>query len=169
MCQLLGVATPSDKDNPDYGTLLEPVLSRLFHEFPHGKIFTFSGEGHSLSSTEDSSADPNATEHLSPATLSKRKTDGRPQRGSIAIQAMFPKARSVAFIPFWDFERARWFAGCLCWSNDPYRLLSASVDLAYFKIFSHSIMRELSRLDAVALNQVSSEKCVEVARTEVLR
>jgi signal transduction histidine kinase/CheY-like chemotaxis protein len=156
MCQLLGVATPSDKDNPDYGTLLEPVLSRLFHEFPHGKIFTFSGEGHSLSSTEDSSADPNATEHLSPATLSKRKTDGRPQRGSIAIQAMFPKARSVAFIPFWDFERARWFAGCLCWSNDPYRLLSASVDLAYFKIFSHSIMRELSRLDAVALNQAKT-------------
>lgn len=28
-----------------------------------------------------------------------------------------------------------------------------SVDLAYFTIFSHSIMRELSRLDAVALNQ----------------
>ncbi|KAJ4351029.1 hypothetical protein N0V95_004200 [Ascochyta clinopodiicola] len=38
-------------------------------------------------------------------------------------------------------------------SPKAYRLLSASVDLAYFTIFSHSIMRELSRLDAVALNQ----------------
>jgi hypothetical protein len=156
MCQLLGVATPSDKENPEYGTLLEPDLSRLFHEYPHGKIFTFCAEGHSLSSTEESTSNPNDTENLSPATSSKRKTNGRPQRGSTAIQAMFPKARSVAFVPFWDFERARWFAGCLCWSNDAYRLLSASVDLAYFKIFSHSIMRELSRLDAVALNQAGT-------------
>ncbi|KAF7672323.1 sensor histidine kinase response regulator [Alternaria burnsii] len=156
MCQLLGVATPSDKENPEYGTLLEPDLSRLFHEYPHGKIFTFCAEGHSLSSTEESTSNPNDTGNLSPATSSKRKTNGRPQRGSTAIKAMFPKARSVAFVPFWDFERARWFAGCLCWSNDAYRLLSTSVDLAYFKIFSHSIMRELSRLDAVALNQAKT-------------
>lgn len=43
--------------------------------------------------------------------------------------------------------------GCLCWTNNPDRLLSVSADLAYFNIFSHSIMRELSRLDALALNQ----------------
>ncbi|KAG9190516.1 hypothetical protein G6011_08604 [Alternaria panax] len=156
MCQLLGVATPSDRGSPEYGTLLEPDLSRLFHEYPHGKVFTFSAEGCSLSSTEESPSNPNITAHLSSSTRSKRKSNSRPQRGSTAIQAMFPKARSVAFIPFWDFERARWFAGCLCWSNDPYRLLSASVDLAYFKIFSHSIMRELSRLDTVALNQAKA-------------
>jgi signal transduction histidine kinase len=35
-------------------------------------------------------------------------------------------------------------------------LLSASVDLPYFKVFSHSIMRELSRLDALALNQAKT-------------
>lgn len=154
MCQLLGVATPSDKES-EYGTLLEPDLSRLFHEYPHGKIFTFNAEGCSLSSSEESISSPKVAEQLTPAPPSKRKTNDRPQRGSAAIQAMFPKARSIAFIPFWDFERARWFAGCLCWSNDPYRLLSASVDMAYFKIFSHSIMRELSRLDATALDQVS--------------
>lgn len=166
MCQLLGVATPSDKENPEYGTLLEPDLSRLLNQYPHGKIFTFCAEGHPLSSTEESTSSPNATEHLSPGISSKRKTNSRPQRGSTAIQAMFPKARSVAFIPFWDFERDRWFAGCLCWSNDAYRLLSASVDLAYFKIFSHSIMRELSRLDAVALNQVGSMR--RIIRRELM-
>lgn len=154
ICHLLGVATLSDKDS-EYGTLLEPDLARLFHEYPHGKIFTFSAEGHSLSSTEESVSSPNAPEYLSPVTPSKRKTNGRSRRGSTAVQTMFPKARSIAFVPVWDFERARWFAGCLCWSNDPYRLLSASVDMAYFKIFSHSIMRELSRLDAAALDQVS--------------
>jgi hypothetical protein len=154
MCQLLGVATPSDRENADYGTLLEPDLARLFHEYPHGKIFTYNTEGLSLSSTEESPSSAGVPEHLAPPTASKRKTNDRPQRGSIAIRGMFSRARSVAFIPLWDFERSRWFAGCLCWSNDPNRLLSASVDLAYFKIFSHSIMRELSRLDAVSLNQV---------------
>ncbi|KAF1835126.1 hypothetical protein BDW02DRAFT_568415 [Decorospora gaudefroyi] len=153
MCQLLGIATPSRSQEAEYGALLEPDLARLFHEYPHGKVFLFSAEGLSLSSTEDSPSSPNVPEHSAPPTPSKRKTNDRPQRGSTAVQAMFPEARSVAFIPFWDYERSRWFAGCLCWSNNPYRLLSASVDLAYFKIFSHSIMRELSRLDAVSLNQ----------------
>jgi hypothetical protein len=155
MCQLLGVATPSDRENADYGTLLEPDLARLFHEYPHGKIFTYNAEGLSLSSTEESPSSANVSEHLAPPTSSKRKSNDRPQKGSNAIREMFSRARSVAFIPFWDYERSRWFAGCLCWSNDPNRLLSASVDLAYFKIFSHSIMRELSRLDALTLNQVS--------------
>jgi hypothetical protein len=157
MCQLLGVATTSHRDEPEYGTLLEPDLARLFHEYPQGRIFTFSSEGLSLSSTEELPSSTNVLEHLAPPTPSKRKQKDQPQRGSVAIRAMFSNARSVAFIPFWDYERSRWFAGCLCWSNNPYRLLSASVDLAYFKIFSHSIMRELSRLDTMASNQVSCE------------
>ncbi|KAI2485300.1 sensor histidine kinase response [Pyrenophora tritici-repentis] len=156
ICQLLGVATPNDGDAADYGMMLESDLARLFREYPHGKVFTYTSEGLSLSSTEEGSSSPSVTEHLEPPTHSKRKTKERPRSGSVAIQAMFPKARSVAFIPFWDFERSRWFAGCLCWSNDAYRLLSSSVDLAYFKIFSNSIMRELSRLDAVTSNQAKT-------------
>ena len=154
MCQVLGVATPGDDTSTDYGTLLEPDLGRLFHEYPHGKIFTFTAGGLSLSSTEEGSGgmQGNLVTEGSP----KRRANARSIRGSVAVQEMFPGARSVAFIPFWDFERSRWFAGCLCWSNDPYRLLSAAVDLAYFKIFSHSIMRELSRLDAMSLSQAKT-------------
>jgi len=155
ICQLLGIATPEQGDTTEHGLMLESDLARLLREYPHGKIFTFTSEGLSLSSTEEGSSSPSVPEHLEPPALSKRKTKERLKSGPAAIQAMFPKARSVAFIPFWDFERSRWFAGCLCWSNDAYRLLSASVDLAYFKIFSNSIMRELSRLDAVTSNQVS--------------
>ncbi|RMZ66283.1 sensor histidine kinase response [Pyrenophora seminiperda CCB06] len=156
MCQLLGVATSNQDDTGECGTMLESDLARLLREYPNGKMFTFTSEGLSLSSTEESSSSPSITEHLQPPASSKRKTKERPRSGPAAIQAMFPKARSVAFIPFWDFERSRWFAGCLCWSNDAYRLLSASVDLAYFKIFSNSIMRELSRLDAVTSNQAKT-------------
>ncbi|CBX92229.1 similar to sensor histidine kinase/response regulator [Plenodomus lingam JN3] len=156
-CQVLGVATREYDANTGYGTLVEHDLGRLFYECPNGRIFTFSAGGQSLSSTEEGSGSPSApNEGLQLGAIHKRRNNGRPQRGSSAIQAMFPGARSVAFIPFWDYERSRWFAGCLCWTNNPYRLLSASVDLAYFKIFSHSIMRELSRLDAVSLNEAKT-------------
>ncbi|KAF1849811.1 uncharacterized protein K460DRAFT_360663 [Cucurbitaria berberidis CBS 394.84] len=153
-CQVLGVAT-----NAEYGFLLESDLARLLHEHPRGKIFTLAAGGLPLSSTEDSALSSATNSERSNSGVPvppKRKTRTRAHKGSKALQGMFPGARSVAFIPFWDYERSRWFAGCLCWSNSPYRLLSASVDLAYFKVFSHSIMRELSRLDAMVLGQAKT-------------
>lgn len=155
ICEVLGVATSTLGVRARYGSLLEPDLGRLFHEHPNGKIFTFTADGQSFSSTEEwSESTSTASENPGAEATPRRKNSRQLQRSSGAVQAMFPDARSVAFIPFWDYERSRWFAGCLCWSNDPYRLLSVSADLAYFKIFSHSIMRELSRLDAVSLNEV---------------
>ncbi|CAO2658632.1 Nn.00g063550.m01.CDS01 [Neocucurbitaria sp. VM-36] len=154
MCQVLGVAT-----NAEYGSLLEPDLARMLHENPRGRVFTLTVGGLSTSSTEESalsSATKSEEVTSGESITSKPKTRTRALKSSKALQSMFPGARSVAFIPFWDYERSRWFAGCLCWSNSPYRLLSASVDLAYFKVFSHSIMRELSRLDAIALNQAKT-------------
>ncbi|KAF2848894.1 sensor histidine kinase-like protein/response regulator [Plenodomus tracheiphilus IPT5] len=156
-CQVLGVATHADDSHANYGTLLEPDLGRLFHEYPNGKIFTFAADRQSLSSTEEGSASTSPSNDDAPSgATQKRKINGRLQKGSSAVHAMFPDARSVAFTPFWDYERSRWFAGCLCWSNNPYQLLSASVELAYFKIFSHSIMRELSRLDAISSNEAKT-------------
>ncbi|EUC41095.1 hypothetical protein COCMIDRAFT_107052 [Bipolaris oryzae ATCC 44560] len=153
--QLLGVATSNDRDKTAYGSLLESDLARMLHEYPHGKIFTFTASGIFVSSDETASS-PYFAENLPRVASSKRQTKNWSKRCSEAIQTMFPEAASVAFVPFWDFERSRWFAGCLCWSNNPRRLLSPSVDLVYFKIFSNSIMRELSRLDAMALDQAKA-------------
>jgi signal transduction histidine kinase len=114
----------------------------------------FGTDGLPFSSTEESGSGASNI----PLNLStKRKgTGSRSSRTARAINNMLPDARSVAFVPFWDYERLRWFAGCLCWSNRPQRLLSKTVDLSYFKVFSHSVMRELSRLDALALNQAKT-------------
>lgn len=127
----------------------------MLHEYPRGKIFTLSADGVFVSSTDETTSSPHVTQQLPRTAPSKRQTKNWSKRCSEVIKEMFPGAFSVAFVPFWDFERSRWFAGCLCWSNDSYRLLSPSVDLMYFKIFSSSIMRELSRLDALSLDQVS--------------
>ncbi|KAH3948584.1 hypothetical protein HBH70_071620 [Parastagonospora nodorum] len=153
--QVLGSATEiSNSEEAAFGSLLEADLSRMLQDFPNGKIITFGMDGLALSSTEDSGTSSGGSEKTSTDRSPKsRNAGGRAGKSSRAMQAMLTGARSVAFIPFWDYERSRWFAGCLCWTIRPKRLLSASVDLPYFKVFSHSVMRELSRLDALALNQ----------------
>ncbi|UPX17003.1 uncharacterized protein EKO05_0007381 [Ascochyta rabiei] len=160
-CQVLGAAPSRPVINPDgtpgVGSLTENSLARLLREYPHGKVFNYTTMGVSMSSTDDSSSNRSSREELLPSRDDTRPTASRrhdrASRSSKAISELLVGARSVAFVPFWDYERSRWFAGCLCWTNNADRLLSVSVDLAYFTIFSHSIMRELSRLDAVALNQ----------------
>lgn len=166
VCQVLGVATRDGSS--EYESLLEPDLARLLHEYSHGKVFTFTEGGLSMSSTDElvspvgdlAVLDKIVSKAASPSPPRRRNISNRALRSSNAVKAMFPGARSVAFVPFWDYERSRWFAGCLCWSDNPDRLLSHSVDLAYFKVFSHSIMRELSRLDALALNQVRTSTAI---------
>lgn len=160
-CGVLGAAPSRPVVNadgtPGVGSLAETNLARLLREYPHGKVFNYTAKGVSMSSTDDSSSARGSHEGFLPGGDDSRpvahKRHNRASRSSKAISELLPGARSVAFVPFWDYERSRWFAGCLCWTNSTDRLLSVSVDLAYFNIFSHSIMRELSRLDAVALNQ----------------
>jgi signal transduction histidine kinase len=153
--KVLGSATKdaNGNDRTEFGLLLEADLSRMLRDYPKGKVITFDMNGLALSSTDESSASDGSTSKDSILDTPKRRSKGSSvEKHSRAIQAMLTGARSVAFVPFWDYERSRWFAGCLCWSNRPHRLLSEAVDLAYYKIFSHSVMRELSRLDALASN-----------------
>jgi signal transduction histidine kinase len=153
--QVLGSATKvtNGNDKSGFGLLLETDLSRMLHDYPKGKVITFDIDGLALSSTDESGASSSTSRDSSHGTLKRKAKGGSVEKHSRAIQAMLTGARSVAFVPFWDYERSRWFAGCLCWSNRSHRLLSATVDLAYYKVFSHSVMRELSRLDALASNQ----------------
>ncbi|KAH6639704.1 hypothetical protein C7974DRAFT_422225 [Boeremia exigua] len=159
-CQILGAAPSRPIVNadgtPGDGSFAEASLARLLRDYPHGKLFHYSAKGDLLSSTDESSSNRDLHRNIPVGDDLRPKAYHRPgqiSRSSKAIAELLPNARSVAFVPFWDYERSRWFAGCLCWTSSHDRLLSASVDLAYFNIFSHSIMRELSRLDAVALNQ----------------
>jgi hypothetical protein len=158
-CQVLGYATPDRSEFHEDGSspvsLPETDLARMLQDFPGGKIITFGADGLSLSSTDEAGTS-SGTSKDSDSPKRKGNRGSRAHRHFNAVQKMLPRARSVAFVPFWDYERSRWFAGCLCWSNSTHRLLCASVDLAYFKVFSHSIMRELSRLDAMALNQAKT-------------
>ncbi|KAF2684539.1 hypothetical protein K458DRAFT_366968 [Lentithecium fluviatile CBS 122367] len=153
-CQVLAVATPEEAGpQPDYSSFSEVDLTRLLRVCPKGRIFNVTDDGDLMSSTDESARSGASAQE----DESKRKLapGGREQLAQ-AIRSLLPDARSAAFVPLWDYERSRWFASCLCWSNRPDRQLSVRTDLAYLKVFGHSVMTELARLDALASDQAKT-------------
>ncbi|KAH7042149.1 hypothetical protein B0J12DRAFT_605645 [Macrophomina phaseolina] len=142
-CKILGFADTArssrDGNVPrrDYLGLSETALRRLLNRHPDGKIFNISkGDFDQI----------------------RRRRRGKP-KGKTAVDVIVDvahNARSAAVIPLWDFERQRWFAGCLCWVSTPNRLLTYGSDLLYLRAFGHSVMTELSRIESVAIDQAKT-------------
>ncbi|KAJ5995528.1 hypothetical protein N7481_002505 [Penicillium waksmanii] len=68
------------------------------------------------------------------------------------LKPLFPTAQSVVWLPLWDHQKSRWMAGMLSWSSNTHRGLGVE-ELHYFKVFAHSIISEVSRV-----NWTSTEK-----------
>ncbi|KAF2739571.1 hypothetical protein EJ04DRAFT_484532 [Polyplosphaeria fusca] len=165
-CQILGKSTRENGGinfhSPIENTtsLLETHLGTLLRQFPAGRVIHFSDRGEavgSVSESDSSYTSPVTTEEHDPLPKRKRRRNVTRWRETLdAIRLLLPKARSVAFVPLWDFERSRWFAGCLCWTHERLRAISPQLDLVYFKVFGNSIMNELSKLDRIATDQVKT-------------
>lgn len=113
-------------DNPcseiQFG-LSEEFLRLLINSFPNGHIFDMKDETGSMK---------DEISHL--------------------IAQNLPDAVSVLFIPLWDWNKSRWLAGTLVWTNDHRRPLG-SEELHYFKVFGNSIISEISRVHWNALEK----------------
>ncbi|KAL0260925.1 hypothetical protein SLS55_004617 [Diplodia seriata] len=141
-CKILGFADSSrssrdgSRIRKDYLMLTESSLRKFLMRHPHGKIFNIARQ-----TTDD--------------IPMKRSKKGITRR-STAVDAIIDvahNARSAAIIPLWDYNRQRWFAGCLCWVTDPRRVLTYGSDLLYLRGFGQSIMAEMSRIDAAAVDK----------------
>jgi signal transduction histidine kinase len=93
---------------------------------------------------------------VTPAIPQQPKKRKRLSTLAEAIQLLAPGAQSVAFLPLWDYDRSRWFAGCLAYTTSSDHPLSNEVDLVYLKAFGNSMMAELSRLDEIATNRMKN-------------
>ena len=70
---------------------------------------------------------------------------------------IFPGARSIAFVPLWDANQGRFFAGSFMWSLTNSRVLTRSGDLNYLAAFGNSIMAEVARLEVVSTDKAKSD------------
>ncbi|CAG8410211.1 unnamed protein product [Penicillium salamii] len=133
----LSSRTVSPETNPavdlDHG-----FLGHLTRRYPKGRLWSFHHDGSLSTADEDLSVD-----------LSRRQSKRFKASETASLNAYFPDACQVAFVPLWNGTDSQWFAGCFCWTPHPTRVFSRAVDLSSIFSFASSIMTEYSRVESV--------------------
>lgn len=178
-CRRLGFSTSSyssidgDAGSRDHLKISERFLRRLLRRYPKGKIFNFDESGSVQSSDfpgednmeakSDSPETPKPLqapqpEQLDPQTAGKsvRRPLSRQNEGKVII-GMFSGARSVAFMPLWDAQRQRWFAGGFAYTKTATRVLSVEGELSYLTAFGTSIVAEVFRANALMVSKSKTD------------
>ncbi|KAF1841778.1 uncharacterized protein K460DRAFT_173295 [Cucurbitaria berberidis CBS 394.84] len=161
-CQLLGFATQDGstlKGDSMSANMIpdEANFAWLLKRYPHGySLDCDEGQLQSWSDEEGPLMDP-----LSPAEPihmdeTEQESISKRVQHVLRIKALFPNIKSALFLPLWNFEHNRWFAGCFCWSRRAERNLSGPLELPFLKAFGHSIMQEVARIDAIKTSQVKT-------------
>lgn len=148
-----------DAAMPNQFTLPEALHQSLLAKYPRGHVFAFEAEGYLSDHTYvHGPEEPENHTEASMTTGELRSSIKAIDRSKIdsEIQASFPAARSMIFMPLWDIHKNQWFAGCLAWTTDVTRVLS-SEEFGYFSAFGNSIMAEVSRLELVATDLAKSD------------
>ncbi|RAL10686.1 hybrid sensor histidine kinase/response regulator [Aspergillus homomorphus CBS 101889] len=153
-CDVLGEARhPSTTASTDHNPVTEDLLNRLVAFFPHGQFINLH-EGVAAAMPATASQ---------PATPSEESSDQfvENQRTSVAdlcreLQQCFPEAYCVLFYPLWDWNRSRWLAGTLVWTQGSDRALDME-ELHYFKVFGDSIISEVARIDWATIQRSKSD------------
>jgi hypothetical protein len=157
-CQILGFSCIGQSSiagniaSAGLQSLTEYDLKKMLNMYGSGKIINF-GISEAMTSSDESAKDDSSADDK-PKNIRRRsaKREGMRRIMNVA-QRVAPGAQSLCFLPLWDYEQSRWFAGCLLWTTQQDRLLSPALDLVYLKAFGNSVMTELSRLQEVASNK----------------
>ncbi|KAJ5642788.1 hypothetical protein N7490_006788 [Penicillium lividum] len=119
LCRSLDCLTTDPLSPGSDLTLSEDFLRTLIQNFPGGHIFNLDDEP-----CEEETLQQKASRHLA---------------------VKLPDAKSVLFIPLWDWNKSHWLAGTLVWTQESCRPLGME-ELHYFKVFGDSIISEVSRV-----------------------
>lgn len=158
-CQILGFScadtssVAGDIASNGLQSLTEHDLKKLLKLYSKGKILNF-GSSEAMTSSDESTREEGSAEENSTVRQSRKKEGTK--RLMDVIKRVAPGVRSICFLPLWDYDRSRWFVGCLFWTTQSDRLLSPTLDLVYLKAFGNSVMTELSRLNAIASSKTKT-------------
>ncbi|KAJ5913800.1 hypothetical protein N7504_002683 [Penicillium tannophilum] len=119
LCRPLNCLTTDPLSSGSDLTLSEDFLSTLIKKYPNGHIFDLNNEP-----CESETLQYKISRHLA---------------------QKLPEAKSVLFIPLWDWNKSHWLAGTLVWTQESCRPLGVE-ELHYFKVFGDSIISEVSRV-----------------------
>jgi signal transduction histidine kinase len=159
LCQILGFATHDQSSlrgdiMPTDMLPLESNFKQVLSQYPQG--YSLSCDGAEESSVSEDNTPTEQSSYFADVVPKEQRLQAinkHREEHSARIKALLPNIKSCLFLPLWDFERGRWFAGCFCWSNRAERVLDGRLDLPFLKAFGHSIMQEVAKLDALATSQ----------------
>ncbi|KAB5522166.1 hsp90-like protein [Coniochaeta sp. 2T2.1] len=170
-CKVLGYSTSENSSvNGDQAvdpltTLPEKLLHYLLQRYPHGRIYNMEADVVPLSDFSAADLTLSFKRKGSPSiTINQRgATNGQPGRPksrqtiTALLARLFPGARSVAFVPLWDSQRNRWFAGSFVWTRTPTRIFTPENELSYLKVYGLTIMAEVTRLHIKAADKTKMD------------
>lgn len=161
-CKALGSAsadcadgTVLDETTP--GPITEAFLQHLITIYPEGEIFDLDGivpsytDSRQLSLGRKSRLRPFRNGRQSPAGGSNVL-----QVTASRLASYFPGAKTVVFLPLWDWNKGHWLAGTLIWSRDSERPLELE-EFHYFKVFGDAIISEIAKAKSFELENSKSD------------
>ncbi|KAH0182453.1 hypothetical protein KCV03_g10352, partial [Aureobasidium melanogenum] len=160
-CHVLGSAGETDPNL----SITEGFLHAFLTRYGQGRIFNIDPKETELHMTQPKSphepedfgqkVEPEEDQHSDDET---REQVRRQRQDDLAeLKRLFPKARSLAFVPMWDEHRMRWFCGGIIWSNRAIRLLHKDSELSFLRAFGMAIMSEVAKLDTAMADKTKSD------------
>lgn len=176
LCNVFGFSTSgyssidSDLVSSFHTHVPERLLSTLLRRYPRGRIFHFGVDG-TVSSGESEEEKLRNTDIEDFATKTdgqdqaadspaRRKASSRPwsrRNEGKSVLKIIPEARCAIFVPLWDANKERWYAGGLVWTRAPARLFTREGELSYLQAFGTTIMSEIMRSDALTADKAKSD------------
>lgn len=128
--------------------LPEALLKRLLKSYPRGHVF----------SADEYGPIPNVASSDATFVENTDNSGVTPKQKSVHSEliALFPFHRSLIWLPLWDFQKERWFAGVLGGTADPTRIFERE-DLTCLSAFGNSLMVEMARLEALEISRAKSD------------
>lgn len=112
----------------------EALLHDLFTWFPQGDVF-YTQPSTQSPTARSTRGDEFATEdQYSPKSLIAER-----------LARDFPNAKSLIFYPLWNWDKSRWLAGIVIWTDGNERLFDGD-DLYYLKTFADLVTSEYLRI-----------------------
>lgn len=152
---------------PPHAEVPKRLLQSLLRCHKHGKVFIYGADGDYTSDTHTSDGSgATGIGNVSPYTATGRYTSSsashkrkRSTRSTLGkkLGSLFPQARSLMLLGLWNMNRDRWDAGCIVYSNSPFRVFSAEHEMSYLKAFCDVITAKIGRLDVEMAHKVKSD------------
>ncbi|KAI2905855.1 hypothetical protein CBS76997_1986 [Aspergillus niger] len=157
-CEPLGVASSERALGNSVSMFRIPLTEGLLHDvftaFPQGEIL----HPHLASGWP-------ALSSLHQRRQSVQSNQGEiPLRHSITTRLAhnFPEAKSMIFLPLWNWNKSRWLAGTLIWTCDDQRQLGKD-DLLFLRSFGDTIVSGFCQIEWTAAEKSKSDLLASVS------